>query len=201
MTAGVQDLGSGAYGAAVSLPDTLRGRITWDTGEGVPAKASEGINPEILDPATAVWAAATRTLTIAAVSPAPVFTGTDIIMRRGDTLVLPFTGLGSLAGRTKLWFTVKAGTADTDALAVIQIQETVGLVTLNGAPATAGQGSLVVSDATLGNLTVTLAAAASAALAPANALAYDIQTLIGGVIATPTSGRLAIYPDVTEAVS
>ncbi|MBI3909679.1 MAG: hypothetical protein HY320_01940 [Armatimonadetes bacterium] len=46
VTAGIQDLGGGAYGALATFPDAFRGRITWDTGEGTPAKASEEINPE-----------------------------------------------------------------------------------------------------------------------------------------------------------
>jgi hypothetical protein len=46
VTAGVQDLGSGGYGALVTAPDSFRGRIVWDTGELTPAYASEAINPQ-----------------------------------------------------------------------------------------------------------------------------------------------------------
>jgi hypothetical protein len=46
VTAGVQDLGGGQYGANVTVPDDFTGRITWDTGEAVPAYASAGVNPE-----------------------------------------------------------------------------------------------------------------------------------------------------------
>lgn len=45
LTAGVVDLGDGAYGASVVFPDGFRGFIKWDTGEGSPGYASEAINP------------------------------------------------------------------------------------------------------------------------------------------------------------
>jgi hypothetical protein len=46
LTAGIQVLGQGQYGAQVSLPSGFRGRIQWDTGEQVPAIVSASVNPE-----------------------------------------------------------------------------------------------------------------------------------------------------------
>lgn len=50
----VSELGDGQYGAAVTFPDGFRGRITWDTGESIPAYASEEINDGRLDLSQAV---------------------------------------------------------------------------------------------------------------------------------------------------
>lgn len=107
----------------------------------------------VADGAAAVWAYVTRTLTQSAAQVIATVSGTDVTLRRGETIAVPFTALGSLTGRSKLWFTVKHLDSDVDTAAIIQIVETTGLVYLNGAAGTAGNGSLVVTDATTGALT------------------------------------------------
>jgi len=151
--------------------------------------------------AAAVWAYVTRTLTMTAAQIAAAVEGDAITIHRGDTLAAAVTGLGNITGRTKLWFTVKESLEDADAAAILQIEESAGLIYLKGAAATAGQGSLVVTNATTGALTVNLAAVASATLEP-ETLFYDFQWKdAGGLIHTLSEGRVLVEPDVTQAVA
>ncbi len=155
----------------------------------------------VADIATAVWANVTRTLTLTAAQLAAAISGTNIVVQRGDTLSVSFTGLGSLVGRTKLWFTVKRAPSDTDPQAIIQIEESDGLLFLNGAPATSGQGSLTVTNATTGALTIALAAVATATLPGSGSATYDVQVDIAGTVTTLTQGSLTVNVDVTRATS
>jgi len=148
-----------------------------------------------------VWAYATRTLTQSAASVAAAVSGSAITIQRGDTLSAALTGLGSLAGRTKLWFTVKASVGDADAAAIIQIEETAGLVYLNAATGTAGNGDVTVDSEAAGNITITMAAAASAALTPASGLIYDVQMLTASGVTTLATGSLTVNADVTRAAA
>lgn len=155
------------------------------------------------DTAQAVWTYVIRTLTqvIAAVVPPPVISGSLVTFLRGDTVVLVFQNLGSLTGRSKLWFTVKQSANDVDTAALIQIEETEGLIFLNGSSSIAANGSLVVNDPNQGNITVTLKAVASASLVPFSGRVYDIQILSGSGISTLTTGACNILVDVTRAIS
>ncbi len=157
----------------------------------------------VADTAAAVWAYGSRTLTqlITAVTPPPVITGDTITIHRGDTTTLNITGLGNITGRSKLWFTVKARDSDADTAAIIEIEETLGLVWLNGAAGTAIQGSLLVTNATTGAVTITLAAAATAALIANQNYRYDMQSLTGTTVLTLTQGTFTVQTDVTRAVS
>lgn len=46
VTAGVQDIAGGQYGATLTIPTGFRGRVKWDSGEAVPIVASSTVNPE-----------------------------------------------------------------------------------------------------------------------------------------------------------
>ncbi len=119
---------------------------------------------------------------------------------RGDSLSISLTGLGSLTARTKLWFTVKWARSDADTASVIQVTEAGGLLFLNGAAATAGQGSITVNDAATGAVTVALAPAATALLSVAR-YAWDLQMLTASGVTTLAEGEFAVSADVTRAVS
>ncbi|HEV8177147.1 MAG TPA: hypothetical protein VGP44_05610 [Gemmatimonadales bacterium] len=198
ITAGVQDLTGGQYGALVSFPTGFQGRIKWDTGEASPAYASDSVNPA--DPAILAAIAALAALPAFAVTPA-FPTGTDLALLRGDTITVNLTGLGNLTGRSKLWFTLKEGHTDADSAALVQILEAGGLVRLNGAAATASDGSIVVTDATTGALTITLKPAAAALLAVGRGKPWDVQVLNAGVVRTPVGGTATVTGDVTLATS
>ncbi len=147
-----------------------------------------------------MWSNVTRTLTQTAAEIQAVLEGSRIAIHRGDDLSVSLTGLGSLASRTHLWFTVKRDKSDVDTAAIIQITEGEGLTRLNGAEGTAGNGSLTVDDEDAGNITLVLKAVETAKLRRAN-LHYDVQVLIGGVISTRTESRCNIAVDVTRATS
>ena len=153
--------------------------------------------------AAEVWAYSSRTLTQTAASVAAAVQGSTLAVTRGDTFSASLTGLGNITTRTALWFTVKADPAgDADTAAKIQITEAGGLLYLNGAAATSGQGSISVTNATTGALTITVAAAATAQLDTPSTWVYDLQWKDAtGLIRTLTRGTMTVSDDVTRAVS
>jgi hypothetical protein len=205
--------GSGAYAWTGTLPNGFRGYLQFSNGGTFLSHVA--INPQEVENADVktssisggsgasaadVWSYASRTLTQTAAQVIAALQGSTVTILRGDTLTIPFTGLGALVGRSKLWFTFKTDLAQTDQAAVIQVEESAGLLYLNGLPATSGQGSIVVTDATTGALTVTLTPPAAALLAPVSGF-YDVQQLVGTAVHTVTSGLLAVTGDVTRATS
>jgi hypothetical protein len=160
-------------------------------------QASVGVD----NSAAAVWAYTQRTLTQSAASVAAVVAGSAITILRGDSLSVALTGLGNIAARTKLYFTLKNSHSHLDAASVIQIEETAGLLYLNASAGTAINGDITVTDAATGALTVTLAASETAKLVPASGLAWDIQMVTATGVDTLTNGTAYVVGDVTRAVS
>jgi hypothetical protein len=151
----------------------------------------------------AIWAAATRTLTQSAASAAAAVLGDTITIVRGDTASISLTELGSLANIIKLYFTVKARPEDIDTSSLIMIEQTAGLMYINGVAGTAGHGTLTVDDATDGDITITLTAAETAKL-PTHLMGfYDVEIVrsAGTPVTTLTSGSFVIVDDATRAVS
>lgn len=146
-----------------------------------------------------IWSNSTRTLTQSAAAIAAAVAGSDISIQRGDTVTIALTGLGDITGRSKLWFTVKRDDNHTDAQSVLQVEETGGLLYLNGATTTTSNATLVVDDAAAGDITITLKPAATATLD--DATMYDIQVLVGAAVTTLTTGGCSVSRDVTRAVS
>jgi len=152
--------------------------------------------------AAGVWEYSSRTLTQSAASVTTAVTGSNITVMRGDYWSISLTGLGSLAGRTKLYFTVKKSRTDTDAESIIQIEETAGLLYLNGAVAgTASNGSLTVTNETTGAVTIVLKAAETDDIEPSELL-YDVQ--ISDASGNPTTisdgGTFTVTADVTRRI-
>lgn len=128
--------------------------------------------------------------------------GDNLTGYRGDSFTVNFTDLGNVAARTKLWFTAKRKASDADDDAMIQIEETGDLLYINGAAAeTAANGSLTVTDAATGDMTLVLAAVESAKMPVDKTLVYDIQMLTASGVSTLAAGTLAFSADVTRAVS
>lgn len=128
--------------------------------------------------------------------------GEEIDILRGDTLDIDVVGLGDISTRSKLWFTVKDDKDTADEAAIIQIEETAGLLAIAGAPAaTSANGSIVVTDAATGEITIELAAVETAKLVDTGKFYYDIQVLEGTAVRTLVGNRAAIIGDVTRAVS
>lgn len=152
--------------------------------------------------ATAVWAYSPRTLTSTAAATTAAVAGSVITIHRGDNLSASLTGLGNIAARTKLWFTVKTSLDDADTVSIIQIEETLGLVYLNAAAAgVPANGDITIDNAALGNITITLDEVETAKLAYSDNLYYDVQMLTATGVTTLTNGQCDITRDVTRATA
>lgn len=151
-----------------------------------------------------VWGYSSRTLTQSAASVVSAVSGSTITIMRGDSLSASLTGLGDISARSKLWFTVKDDREDNDASAVIQIEETAGLVYLNAADASlrAANGDITVDDASAGDITITLDEVETDDLAVRSGLFYDVQMLTAaGTVTTLTTGSCTVTADVTRVVA
>lgn len=148
----------------------------------------------------------TDALDVSSVTVNSAISGTAITILRGDTFECSISGLGSLASYVSLDFTVKANKtqADTEALIRIRLNATGltdGLLTLNGAtPSSADDGSIAITDAAAGDITITLAASCTDDLATGT-YAYDVQLIEVGDVSTLTSGKATVIADVTRAVA
>jgi hypothetical protein len=181
--------------------------------------------------ATAVWAATTRTLTafgtLAADTAAATYAtvsailaginnkldastvnvvativGSTINVYRDATWSIDITALGAIAADDVVYFSVKRNAGDSDADALVRISRAGGLVWLNKAATTNGNGTLTVTNATTGALTVTLKPAASATFDAMTGLAWDIKRITAaGVASELTAGVLNILPTVTRAIA
>ena len=82
--------------------------------------------------------------------------GGKITARSGDTWSIDLNGLGNIAGRTKLWFAINQP-GKPDAQAKLFVEESAGLIYANGAAAgDSSLGAITVSDASAGDITVTV---------------------------------------------
>jgi len=146
-----------------------------------------------------VWGYHTRTLTVGLGHLKTSVLGTIIEIFRGDTLIINITKLGDISARDNIWFTVKSDNDDADTAAQIQIDEDTGLLFIVGAAGTAGNGSITVTDAVAGNITIRLEAVEAAKLANDFLGYFDIQTDTAGLIATLRYGNAKVLADVTRS--
>lgn len=138
------------------------------------------------DLAPLIWSNSERTLTIPAQIPDDETSVATITRRRGDTWSISITGLGSLIGRDELWWTIKRSRDDSDAGAIYQATEGLGIT---------------VDDAAAGNITLRLSAAVTA-LIPPRTYYYDVQLLLSdGTVQTLAEGRFEVLADVTRATA
>jgi hypothetical protein len=126
---------------------------------------------------------------------------------RGDTLSIALPLMGNISSRTRLTFTVKMTSMtlsgiDTDTQAIVQVSEGTGLAVLNGATTVSpADGSLTVTDALSGAVTLVLKPDATAQL-PIEDAVWDVQWVaFSGAVATPCSGNFSISADVTQAIN
>lgn len=125
----------------------------------------------------------------------------DLQIRRGDTLEILAYRLGDLSAIDDMWFTLKRRLADTDTESQIQISLDAGLLAIDGAAATvAANGSITITNAAVGNLTIELAAEESAKLDGGYVGYWDIQTLTGDVVATTVYGNAMVIGDATRRI-
>ena len=150
--------------------------------------------------AQAVWAWVPRTLTQYAVAVmSSDMAQTNLTAHRGDTWSFGITGLGDIALRTKLWFAVKESADDTDAMAQLFITEAGGLTVVNGAAyATIAHGSITVTNAVQGNVTIFVHEAATAMLAANHARFWDMQVKLPSGVYTRGYGDVDMTRDITR---
>lgn len=219
----VTNLATGIYRAVVTLPtlvdgDELQlriaatvggvagGGIVWQ-GEGVtarPADLAAALSAILEDTSTTLPAqiAALAVVPLASGGSAPA-AGT-LTIRRGDTVTLPVSGLGSLAGRLQLWWGGKIQVDDLDDKALAIVEETDGLLVCGGVDAssldTDQTATLTVTDEAAGNITIVLSAAATAALRVRSTAVWDVQIRTAAGVTTLAAGTLVITADVVRAV-
>ena len=160
---------------------------------------------KVMSRAANVWAYATRTLTQAATQIAAIVAGTSLTIHRGDTLALPLSDLADNTGWEKLWFTIKITNKEDDDDALVQVvlsnptASGDGLVWIEGAAATAANGSITVLSST--SVQIDIEAVETAKLTPRTGAHWDIQMLIGDTVTTIAAGRAAITGDISRAVA
>lgn len=207
--------GTGNYQWLGSIPDGHRGSVRFYRSGSVAAPlAVAAINPEEAELVIEAAGSSASPEEIVAALAAAGYTVVDndsvsssaVSKRRGDLWTVAFTDLGALGTWTKLWLTIKSGYSDPDTAATVQILLTNpgavgdGLQRLNGAAATAAQGGLVVDDSATGDLTITVAAVASAQLVPGQYY-FDVQVLRAAGTTTLAEGAWTVRPDATRATS
>lgn len=150
--------------------------------------------------------AKTDALDVSSVTVVAAVNGSTITIQRGDTLEATIEDLGSLASYVSLDFTVKRSTSEPDADATIRIRKnasglTDGLVWLNGATHTTGtDGSITITDAPTGDITIMLKAGVTDDLMPGSYV-YDVQLIGAAEVRTLTTGELTVRADVTRLVA
>ena len=127
----------------------------------------------------------------------------DLELYRGDTWIQGVSNMGDISTATEIWFSAKRDKDATDATADILISQTVGLEYIDQVPATvAGNGSITVTDAVNGDITVRLEAVETAKLDIGEGEWYwDVQWTDGTTVTTPRRGRLTMVGDVVRATS
>lgn len=180
------------------LADTNELQTDWHDG-GRLDLLLDGVDAEI-------WSYSSRTLTQSAASVTSTVAGSTITITRGDVLSRSLTNIGALTGYISLDFTIKESKDDTDADAILRIRKNAsgtgsGLLRVNKAAATAGDGSITIDDELTGDITIALVATVTDDLAPRNGLYYDIQVITAAGPTTLSDGTCNISADVTRAVS
>jgi hypothetical protein len=139
---------------------------------------------------------------IATQLPTTTTSGTAWTLYPGQTWSVSLTGIGNISTRTKLWFTLKEDRDDTDASALLFVEETGGLTVVNKAAyATTTNGSIVVSDATTGALTLTIKPAVTIQLTDAVLVRGFKWLSSAGVVTAFEEGNVTLTRTVVSAVS
>lgn len=138
--------------------------------------------------------------TLTVISP---ISGSELTLYRGTTWSITMT-VGNLTGISKLWFTAKHDINDPDSAAIVQIEQTAGLLVLNGSSnVTPTDGSIVINVPATGNITVTLKPNSSSQVAPIPNANWDVKALFATTVALMADGRsqFTVLGDVTRHVS
>lgn len=166
---------------------------------GTPAAGSIG---DHLDDLATALAAATSTLTIVSAVDVDLIT-----IYQAVSFQATISGLAIPAGWTKVYWTVKRATSEADADAILQMVETNpsagtdGLLRVNGATGTAGNGSLTVDQAA-GTVVIDLVMTVCDDLALATGLVWSLKALHPTSAATLlATGTVNVLGQATAAVA
>ena len=174
---------------------------TGGTSDQVDVYAQWYVRPWLVNLVANIWNHSRRTLTMAAALFKSMLRGQMLELQRGDTLDLDITGLGDLTTVDDLWFTLKKQLGDVDASAEMQISLLGGLLAIAGATAaTPANGSITITDAAAGNITVALTAEEMAKLDVDFVGHWDVQSLTGVTVVTRTRGNARILGDSTRRI-
>lgn len=123
---------------------------------------------------------------------------------RGDSLAASIN-IGTVPSYTKLWFTLKHSSNDSDSDAILQLEQSAGLLTVNGEAAPSPElGSITPSEDETGlSLLIKVAPAVMTQLTlRSNTQFWDIQYLsTTGDVVSPRAGTFFLQKDITRAVS
>jgi hypothetical protein len=145
---------------------------------------------------TDIWEYSSRTLTQTAQSISAAVSGSVITDVRGDTWSIEVTSVTLDANLQQ--FVIKNDNQDDDSESVLMIDSDTGLLYLNGAAGTAGDGSLSYAGTTL---TITVAASATAQL-PTGIFVYGIQSITAaGVVNEAYGGTFKITRDAVRTTT
>jgi len=151
--------------------------------------------------AAAVWAYASRTLTQSAAQVIAVLSGDTLTLTRGTTWSISLTGLGSLVSNTKIYFTIKTDTDETDAESTVQVEKSGGLLVLNGTTTTTSNATLTVTDINAGDITIVVKPAATTTVSPSN-FVYDVKMVKSdGTVQALTNGIARVTDHITRAIT
>jgi len=143
-----------------------------------------------------VWTYGSRTLTQSATSITAAVSGSSITDIRGNDWDIDVTSL--TLDSNLIQFTIKRSYEDADAAALLMIDTDTGLLYLNGAAGTAGDGSLSYAGTTL---TIVTKASATAQLPPGTYV-YGIQSITAaGAVAESYGGTFVITADRVRATT
>lgn len=173
------------------------GAATWETSTSTFASLATAI--AAVCPCVTAWFAK-------AVSTVSTLVVGDVTIIRGDTLILQFEGIGDISTRDNIWFTVKSDKDDLDTSADVQVDEDNGLLYINGVDAQAAgwaaDGTITVTDAVAGDLTVRVEAVQTAKITTCSRNWYDLQVLwLDGTVSTVSKGLARVIGDLTRATS
>jgi hypothetical protein len=150
-----------------------------------------------------VWSYVSRTLTQTAAQIADVLEGDVVSVYQYTTWTIALTGLGDVSGRSKLYFTVKGNLDDADAstATLLQVEETDGLIYIDGAAATdSAKATLTVDNETTGAITISVDESVTGLANQEGA--YDVKEVTAaGAVNLLTISTFKIKSVVTKAVT
>ena len=127
----VTELGGGVYiwYTTANVPYAV---IFKSTINGTPTELLGIREREAVDlTATEIWRHPTRTLVQPGITLETPATGSELILYKDATNIIPLSDLGDLTTRTQVWFTIKANLDMPDDDAILQVTETGNLQHIN----------------------------------------------------------------------